>query len=54
MPSALFTKSGWSPFQGKSVVGKVKKVVLRGEVVFENGKILVEKGSGKVISPKSI
>jgi len=47
----LKTKSGWTPFQGKSVKGKVKRVFLRGEKVFENGQVLAEKGSGKIISP---
>ncbi|MBI2018876.1 amidohydrolase family protein [Candidatus Daviesbacteria bacterium] len=47
----LFTKCGWSPFKGKSVKGKVKKVFLRGEKVFDNGQILTQPGSGKVIYP---
>lgn len=36
----LFTKCGWTPFEGMEVVGKIKRVVLRGNVVFENGKVL--------------
>ncbi|MDO8619572.1 MAG: amidohydrolase family protein [Candidatus Daviesbacteria bacterium] len=47
----LKTKCGWSPFNGKKVKGKVKQVYLRGEKVFENGKILAKEGSGKVIYP---
>ena len=35
----LFTKSGWSPFDGTRVTGKVTKVVLRGKTVFDNGDI---------------
>lgn len=46
----LHTKSGWSPFTGQEVYGKVTKVVLRGTTVFENGEILVRPGSGKVIA----
>lgn len=49
----LKTKCSWSPFNGWSVKGKVKGVVLRGQKVFENGKILAEKGSGKIISPSA-
>lgn len=49
----LFTKSGWSPFNGRKVKGKVKKVFIRGTKVFENGKILVEPGFGKIINPKN-
>ena len=47
--SSLFTKCGWSPFEGMKVKGKVTKVFLRGKKVFENGKILAKKGSGKII-----
>lgn len=32
---ALQTKCGWTPFAGMKVIGKVKKVVLRGEMVFD-------------------
>lgn len=46
----LKTKSGWSPFHGWKVKGKIKKVFIRGKKVFENGKILVKPGFGKVIS----
>lgn len=35
----LFTKCKWTPFEGMEVTGKVKKVILRGQVVFEEGKI---------------
>jgi dihydroorotase-like cyclic amidohydrolase len=45
----LKTKCGWSPFAGQKVYGKVTKVVLRGETVLENGQILAQPGSGKVI-----
>lgn len=46
----LLTKAGWSPFAGRKVVGKVKKVYIRGNKVFENGKVLVDPGSGRIIS----
>lgn len=47
----LKTKCGWTPFAGKRVKGKVKRVILRGKTVFEDEKILAEKGSGKIIYP---
>lgn len=52
----LHTKCGWTPFAGKKVKGKVKTVYIRGEKVFDNGQVLIQKGSGKVIypSPKSL
>ena len=45
----MFTRCGWTPFEGWKVKGKVRKVVLRGKKAFENGKILVEPGFGKNI-----
>jgi len=42
-----FTKCNWTPFEGWKVKGKVRKVVLREQVAFEDGKILVEKGYGR-------
>jgi dihydroorotase len=46
----LLTKCGWSPFAGRKVVGKVKKVSLHGIPVFDDGKILVQPGSGRIIT----
>lgn len=46
--SSLFTKCSWSPFNGQKVIGRVEKVWIRGKKVFENGKILAKKGSGRI------
>jgi carbamoyl-phosphate synthase/aspartate carbamoyltransferase/dihydroorotase len=45
----LYTKCGWSPFAGMRLRGRVRRVILRGKVVFEEGKVLAEPGSGRVI-----
>lgn len=45
----LFTKCKWSPFSGRKMKGKLKRVFLRGEKVFEDGKILAKSGSGTLI-----
>ena len=45
--SESFTRCGWTPFEGWQVKGKVRKVVLRGETVFEDGKVLAKPGSGR-------
>lgn len=45
---SLFTKCAWSPFDGREVVGQVSRVVLRGEVVFENGRVLAKPGNGRL------
>lgn len=46
----LKTKCGWSPFAGREVFGRVQKVFIRGEKVFENEKILVKPGFGRNIT----
>ncbi len=45
----LFTKCGWSPFNGWNTVGAVEKTFLRGTLVFENGKVLAQSGFGKLV-----
>lgn len=37
--SMKFTKSKWTPFAGKHVVGKVRRVMLRGEVAYIDGEV---------------
>lgn len=46
----LHTRCGWSPFAGRKVVGKVQKVTLRGEVVYEQSSVAAIPGSGRVIN----
>jgi carbamoyl-phosphate synthase / aspartate carbamoyltransferase / dihydroorotase len=41
------SRCGWTPFEGWKVKGRVRKVVLRGETAFEDGKVLVNPGYGK-------
>lgn len=45
----LYTKCGWTPFEGMEIVGRIKKVTLRGNVVFDQGKVL--EPFGQVIYP---
>lgn len=45
----LFTKCGWSPFDGVEVPGRVSKVVLRGSTVYKNGEIIAKPGSGNIL-----
>jgi carbamoyl-phosphate synthase/aspartate carbamoyltransferase/dihydroorotase len=41
------SKSKWTPFEGWKVKGRIRRVVLRGQTAYENGKILVEPGYGR-------
>lgn len=48
IPDAMnFSKSKWTPFAGMRVRGAVHRVVLRGEVAFVEGQILVPPGFGQ-------
>ena len=41
------TRSGWTPFEGLPVRGRVTRVVLRGQTVFDQGAVLAPPGSGR-------
>lgn len=44
------TLCGWSPFGGRTAYGRVESVTLRGKIVYENGQVLAEPGSGRLLS----
>lgn len=46
----LYTKCGWTPFVGMKGQGRVRRVWLRGQLVFEDGKVLAASGSAKILS----
>lgn len=47
--SDLFTKVKWTPFEGRKVQGLVRRVVIRGVSVYQDGEIQVKPGFGKNI-----
>ncbi len=47
--SNLRTKCGWSPFEGKRVSARVRRVFLREQAIFADGEILVQPGFGQRI-----
>ena len=41
IPTAMpFSKAMWTPFSGMEVVGRVQRVVLRGEIAYIDGKVI--------------
>ncbi|CAB3359447.1 Hypothetical predicted protein [Cloeon dipterum] len=42
-----YSKAGWTPFAGRTLKGVVHRVVLRGEVAYLEGKVLVGAGFGQ-------
>ncbi|XP_067013440.2 multifunctional protein r isoform X2 [Anabrus simplex] len=48
IPEAMpYSKSRWTPFAGKKVRGSVHRVVLRGEVAYVDGQVLIPPGFGQ-------
>lgn len=45
--SEMKSRCGWTPFEGWKVKGRVRKVILRGQAVFDDGKILAAPGFGQ-------
>lgn len=43
------SKAGWTPFDGVEVIGRVRKVVLRGSVAFEDGEVIAAPGTGQIL-----
>ena len=43
------SRCGWTPFEGWKVKGQVRKVVLRGQDVYRDGKVLAQSGFGRDI-----
>lgn len=47
----MYSRCGWTPFEGKIMRGRIQRVVLRGETVVEAGEVLTAPGSGRDLSP---
>jgi allantoinase len=47
-----FSKNPWSPFDGRSVRGRVVRTIVRGETVFRDGAICVAPGHGRFLAAR--
>jgi carbamoyl-phosphate synthase/aspartate carbamoyltransferase/dihydroorotase len=45
--SDMQSRSGWSPFEGRTLRGRVKRVFLRGKLAYENDVVFAEPGTGQ-------
>ena len=45
----MFTRCGWTPFEGWKVHGRIHRVMLRGKEVFRDGQVLAHTGYGQNI-----
>jgi carbamoyl-phosphate synthase/aspartate carbamoyltransferase/dihydroorotase len=41
------TRCGWTPFEGHRVYGRIRRVVLRGQDAYREGRVLAQPGSGR-------
>lgn len=46
----MLSRCGWTPFEGEMLKGKVRRVILRGQLVFEDGNVKAEPGYGRDVS----
>ena len=49
----VYTKVGWTPYEGRRVKGIPIKTIRRGEVIMEDGEVFGKPGSGEFIPPLS-
>jgi carbamoyl-phosphate synthase/aspartate carbamoyltransferase/dihydroorotase len=52
--SNTFTRCGWTPYEGRKVIGRVRQVHLRGKEAFHDGQIEAPCGFGKNFMYESI
>jgi dihydroorotase-like cyclic amidohydrolase len=45
----LHTRCGWTPFEGWKVHGRVRRVVVRGQDAFRDGRVLAPRGFGRQV-----
>lgn len=48
---SMHSRARWSPFEGWSLKGRVRRVVLRGQEAFREGKVLAAPGNGRNVCP---
>jgi carbamoyl-phosphate synthase/aspartate carbamoyltransferase/dihydroorotase len=49
--SQMYTRCGWTPFEGMHLQGQVRRVTLRGQLAYADDEVLVPPGYGKDLSP---
>lgn len=48
----VHSRCGWTPFAGRSVRGRIERVLLRGADAYAGGEVLAEPGWGRLVSPR--
>ncbi|HZW84307.1 MAG TPA: dihydroorotase family protein [Nitrososphaerales archaeon] len=47
----VYSKVGWTPYEGRKVKGVPVMTIRRGEVIMEDGEVTAKKGSGEFVAP---
>ena len=47
----MHSRCGWTPYEGMTVKGRVERVVQRGVLVYEDGRVLGGAGAGREVKP---
>jgi allantoinase len=50
-PETLRSSAGWSPYEGRTLRGRVTRTVLRGKVVYDGSAVIGLRGQGQFIPP---
>lgn len=50
----VLSKNGWTPYAGRTVRGVVETTIVRGQVVFEDGRVVGEPGWGRQARPEPL
>ena len=45
--SEMFSRCGWTPFEGMRLTGRVRRVTLRGRPAYADGEVLAPPGTGR-------
>jgi carbamoyl-phosphate synthase / aspartate carbamoyltransferase / dihydroorotase len=49
-----FCRAGWTPFAGWQVKGRIERVILRGQTVYQNSAVLADGGYGQNVRDKKV
>ncbi len=52
-PGELVTAAGWSPYSGRRLRGRVRRVFGRGQELFADGRVLAGPGRGRLVRPSA-
>jgi len=47
----MYTKAGWTPYEGMEITGSIEMTIVRGKIIFKEREIIGEKGYGSFIRP---